>query len=128
MRFDYCAMHSGAVIGEQDLNCRVIRHDDGTAAKPAEVWAEIERLRSIGREAAEAATMHQAEVLRLRAKTAGIEEIASALRLAIADKRAFVVCVDGRNGSTFTLHNCDDATICARMLERFARQQRGNDK
>ena len=67
------------------------------------------------------------EIKRLRAMTAGIEEIASALRLAIADKRAFAVCVEGRNGSTFTLHNCDDQLICARMLERFARQQRGND-
>jgi len=66
------------------------------------------------------------EIKRLRAKTAGIEEIASALRLAIDDKRAFAVCVEGRNGSTFTLHNCDDQLICARMLERFARQQRGS--
>ena len=62
------------------------------------------------------------------AAVAGIEEIASALRLAIPDKRAFAVCVDGRNGSTFTMHNCDDRLTCARMLERFARQQRGNDK
>ena len=50
MKFDYCAMHAGSVIGEQDLNCRVIRHDDGTAAKPAEVWAEIEMLRDLLRE------------------------------------------------------------------------------
>lgn len=68
------------------------------------------------------------EIKRLRAMTAGIEEIASALRLAITEKRAFAVCVEGRNGSTFTIHNCDDATICARMLERFARQQRGSEK
>lgn len=101
-------------------------HDDKSIGD--EAADEIERLRSIGREAAEAATMHQAEVLRLRAKTAGIEEIASALRLAIDEKRAFAVCVEGRSGSTFTLHNCDDQLICARMLERFARQQRGSDK
>ncbi len=44
MKFDYCAMHSGAVVGEQDLRCRVIRHDDGRAATPAEVWAEMQRL------------------------------------------------------------------------------------
>jgi len=50
MRFDYCAMHAGSVIGEQDLTCRVIRHDDGTAAKPAEVWAELEMLRELLRE------------------------------------------------------------------------------
>ena len=50
MKFDYCAMHAGSVIGEQDLNCRVIRHDDGTTAKPAEVWAEIEMLRDLLRE------------------------------------------------------------------------------
>lgn len=68
------------------------------------------------------------EIKRLRAMTAGIEEIASALRLAIADKRAFAVCVEGRNGSTFTLHNCDDSITSARMLERFARQQRGSEK
>lgn len=107
MKFDYCAMHAGSVIGEPDLTCRAIRHDDGTAAKPAEVWAEIEML---------------------RATTAGIEEIAAALRLAIDEKRAFAVCVEGHNGSTFTLHNCDDQLICARMLERFARQQRGSEK
>ena len=77
--------------------------------------------KSIGDEAAD-------EIERLRAKTAGIEEIASALRLAIAEQRAFAVCVEGRNGSTFTLHNCDDQLICARMLERFALQQRGSDK
>ena len=77
--------------------------------------------KSIGDEAAD-------EIERLRAMTAGIEEIASALRLAIADKRAFAVCVEGRNGSTFTLHNCDDAITCARMLERFARHQRGSEK
>lgn len=58
----------------------------------------------------------------------GMEEICSALRLAIAEKRAFVLCVEGRNGSTLTLHNCDDATIAARTLERFARQQRGEAK
>lgn len=80
MKFDYCAMHAGSVIGELDLNCRVIRHDDGTAAKPAEVWAEIERLRSIGREAAEAATMHQAEVLRLRAALRTCARQAEALK------------------------------------------------
>lgn len=62
----------------------------------------------------------------LRAHMDGIEEIVGALRLAIDEKRAFAVCVEGRNGSTFTIHNCDDATICARMLERFARQQRGS--
>ena len=77
--------------------------------------------KSIGDEAAD-------EIERLRAMTAGIEEIASALRLAIADKRAFAVCVEGRNGSTHTLHNCDDAITCARMLERFARHQRGSEK
>ena len=77
--------------------------------------------KSIGDEAAD-------EIERLRAKTAGIEEIASALRFAIADKRAFAVCVEGRNGSTFTLHNCDYAITCVRLLERFARQQRGSEK
>ena len=54
----------------------------------------------------------------------GLEEICAALRAAMADKRAFAVCVEGRNGATFTLHNCDDSVIAARMLERFARQQR----
>ena len=54
----------------------------------------------------------------------GLEEICAALRAAMADKRAFAICVEGRNGSTFTLHNCDDSVILARMLERFARQQR----
>jgi hypothetical protein len=44
MKLDYCAMHSGAVVGDQDLRCRVIRHDDGRAATPAEVWAEMQRL------------------------------------------------------------------------------------
>ena len=58
----------------------------------------------------------------------GLEEICAALRLAIADKRAFAICVEGRNGATMTLHNCDDGTIAARMLERFARQQRSGAK
>lgn len=58
------------------------------------------------------------------AALAGIEDIAGPLRLAIKEKRAFVLCIEGRNGSTATLHNLDDATICARMLERFARMQR----
>jgi len=53
-----------------------------------------------------------------------LEEICAALRAAIADKRAFAICVEGRNGAMLTLHNCDDSTIAARMLERFARQQR----
>ena len=56
----------------------------------------------------------------------GLEEICAALRAAMADKRAFAICVEGRNGSTLTLHNCDDSTIAARMLERFARQQRSD--
>lgn len=56
----------------------------------------------------------------------GLEEICAALRSAMADKRAFAICVEGRNGSTFTLHNCDDSVIAARMLERFARQQRAD--
>ncbi len=50
MKFDYCAMHAGSVIGEPDLTCRAIRHDDGTTAKPAEVWAELEMLRDLLRE------------------------------------------------------------------------------
>ena len=58
----------------------------------------------------------------------GLEEICAALRAAMADKRAFAICVEGRNGATFTLHNCDDSVIAARMLERFARQQRGSEK
>lgn len=41
MKFDYCAMHSGAVIGDQDLRCRVIRHDDGRAATQREVWGAL---------------------------------------------------------------------------------------
>lgn len=53
----------------------------------------------------------------------GLEEICSALRAAMAEKRAFAICVEGRNGAIFTLHNCDDSVIAARMLERFARQQ-----
>lgn len=52
---------------------------------------------------------------------------AAAARLAIKEKRAFALCIEGRNGSTATLHNLDDATICARMLERFARLQRGTE-
>ncbi len=63
-----------------------------------------------------------------RNATEGLEEICAALRLAIADKRAFAICVEGRNGATMTLHNCDDGTIAARMLERFARQQRSGAK
>ena len=54
----------------------------------------------------------------------GLEEICAALRAAMADKRAFAICVEGRNGAMLTLHNCDDSVIAARMLERFARQQR----
>ena len=50
MKFDYCAMHACSVIGEPDLTCRAIRHDDGTTAKPAEVWAELEMLRDLLRE------------------------------------------------------------------------------
>ena len=50
MKFDYCAMHAGSVIGEPELICRVIRHDDGTKAKPSEVWAELEMLRDLLRE------------------------------------------------------------------------------
>ena len=50
MKFDYCAMHSGAVVGSLELSCLVIRHDDGTAARQSEVWAEIERMRSVLRE------------------------------------------------------------------------------
>jgi hypothetical protein len=56
----------------------------------------------------------------------GLEEICAALRAAMADKRAFAICVEGRNGAMFTLHNCDDSVIAARMLERFARQQRAD--
>lgn len=63
-----------------------------------------------------------------RNATEGLEEICAALRLAIADKRAFAICVEGRNGATMTLHNCDDSTIAARMLARFARQQRAGAK
>ena len=63
-----------------------------------------------------------------RNATEGLEEICAALRLAIAEKRAFAICVEGRNGATMTLHNCDDSTIAARMLERFARQQRSEAK
>ena len=48
MKLDYCASHSGA--GSPDLPCRAIRHDDGTKAKPAEVWAELEMLRDLLRE------------------------------------------------------------------------------
>ena len=50
MKFDYCAMHAGSVIGEPELICRVIRHDDGTKAQPSEVWAELEMLRDLLRE------------------------------------------------------------------------------
>ena len=56
----------------------------------------------------------------------GLEEICAALRAAMADKRAFAICVEGRNGAMLTLHNCDDSVIAARMLERFARQQRAD--
>lgn len=63
-----------------------------------------------------------------RNATEGLEEICAALRLAIADKRAFAICVEGRNGATMTLHNCDDSTIAARMLAKFARQQRAGAK
>ena len=48
MKLDYCASHSGA--GSPDLPCLAIRHDDGTAASPAEVWADVERLRELLRE------------------------------------------------------------------------------
>lgn len=41
MKFDYCAMHSGSVVGDQDLRCRVIRHDDGRAATQREVWEAL---------------------------------------------------------------------------------------
>ena len=56
----------------------------------------------------------------------GLAEICAALRLAISDKRAFVIGIEGRNGAMLTLHNCDDSLIAARMLERFARQQRSD--
>lgn len=48
MKLDYCASHSGA--GSPDLPCLAIRHDDGTLASPAEVWADVERLRELLRE------------------------------------------------------------------------------
>lgn len=62
----------------------------------------------------------------LENKMKGLEEICAALRAAMDDKRAFAICVEGRNGAMFTLHNCDDSVIAARMLERFARQQRAD--
>lgn len=46
MKLDYCVLHRGAVLDGQDLNCLAIRHDNGAPAKPAEVWAEMERLRA----------------------------------------------------------------------------------
>lgn len=54
----------------------------------------------------------------------GLEEIFAALRAATADKRAFAICVEGRNGCTLTLHTCENSVIAARMLERFARNER----
>lgn len=104
--------YSDLIASLRDMARRTYVHDDLSVNDYEDAAAAIEHL--------------QRDAERLRAMTAGIEEIASALRLAIADKRAFAVCVEGRNGSTFTIHNCDDATICARMLERFARQQRGS--
>lgn len=53
-------------------------HDDKSIGD--EAADEIERLRSIGREAAEAATMHQAEVLRLRAALRTCARQAEALK------------------------------------------------
>lgn len=46
------------------------------------------------------------------------------LRNAVAKGFQFALCVEAEK-STACLHNTDDGKVCARMLERFARQQRG---
>lgn len=48
----------------------------------------------------------------------------SLLRTAVSRGYQFVLCVEA-DTSTACLHNTDDGKVCARMLERFARQQRG---
>jgi hypothetical protein len=46
------------------------------------------------------------------------------LRNAVAKGFQFALCVQAEK-STACLHNTDDGKVLARMLERFARQQRG---
>lgn len=46
------------------------------------------------------------------------------LRNAVAKGFQFALCVEAEK-SAACLHNTDDGNVCARMLERFARQQRG---
>ena len=46
------------------------------------------------------------------------------LRNSVAKGFHFALCVEAEK-STACLHNTDDGKACARMLERFARQQRG---
>jgi hypothetical protein len=45
-----------------------------------------------------------------------LEDIDAALREALAEGRAFVLCVEGRNGAVLTLHNCESSAIAAQML------------
>ena len=49
MKLDYCNDHVRK--GEEIEACLAIRHDDGKAARPREVWAEIERLRNVAQAA-----------------------------------------------------------------------------
>ena len=46
------------------------------------------------------------------------------LRNAVSKGFQFALCVEAEK-STACMHNTDDGKVCARMLERFARQQRG---
>lgn len=51
---------------------------------------------------------------------------ASMIRNAISKGFQFALCVQAEK-STACLHNADDGEVCARMLERFARQQRKSE-
>ena len=44
MKFDYCAMHTGAVVGGLELSCLAIRRDDAiTCARMLERFARHQR-------------------------------------------------------------------------------------
>jgi len=52
-----------------------------------------------------------------------LDEIVEALRLAIAEKRHFVVFVESRIGEVLAIYTCKDQIAAALLLERFALQQ-----
>jgi hypothetical protein len=70
------------------------------------------------------------EIERLRTELAEVygndsaRDAVAMLRNAVAKGFQFALCVEAEK-STACLHNTDDGKVCARMLERFARQQSG---